>query len=43
MHVRGEGGAPEEVLLRDRPLQVTLALFALVAFVALYVVPEGAS
>jgi 4-hydroxybenzoate polyprenyltransferase len=42
VHVRGEGGAPEEIVLHDRPLQVTLALFALLVFVALYVMPEGA-
>ena len=41
VHVRGQGGAPEDIVLQDRPLQVTLALFALVVFVALYVVPEG--
>jgi 4-hydroxybenzoate polyprenyltransferase len=37
IHVRHEGGAPEEILLRDRPLQVTLALWAVVIFLALYV------
>jgi len=42
VHVRGEGGAPEEIVLNDRPLQITLVLFAMVAFVALYVMPEGA-
>lgn len=36
IHVRGEGGAPEEILLRDRPLQVTLVLYGIVVFVALY-------
>ncbi|MCA9959373.1 MAG: decaprenyl-phosphate phosphoribosyltransferase [Chloroflexota bacterium] len=37
IHVKGEGGAPEEILLRDRPFQVTLLLYAMVAFVALYI------
>ncbi len=37
IHVKGEGGAPEEILLRDRPFQVTLLLYAAVAFVALYI------
>lgn len=37
IHVRHEGGAPEEILLRDRPLQVTLFLWAVVIFLALYV------
>lgn len=37
IHVRGEGGAPEEILLRDRALQITLGLWAVVVFIALYV------
>ena len=37
IHVRQEGGAPEEILLRDRPLQVTLVLWAVVVFIALYI------
>ncbi len=37
IHVRHEGGAPEEILLRDRPLQATLFLWAIVIFLALYV------
>jgi hypothetical protein len=39
IHIRHEGGAPEEVLLRDRPTQIALLLWALVVFVALYVLP----
>lgn len=39
IHVKQEGGAPEEILLRDRPLQASLALWAVVVFVALYVIP----
>jgi 4-hydroxybenzoate polyprenyltransferase len=38
IHVRGEGGAPEEILLRDRPLQVTLVLYGAMVAVALYAV-----
>lgn len=39
IHVRQEGGAPEEILLRDRPLQVTLLIWAAIVVVALYIVP----
>ncbi|MEW5989457.1 MAG: decaprenyl-phosphate phosphoribosyltransferase [Chloroflexota bacterium] len=38
IHVRQEGGAPEEVLLRDRPLQVNLVLWLVMVYLALYVV-----
>jgi 4-hydroxybenzoate polyprenyltransferase len=41
VHARGEGGAPEEVLLRDRPLAVTLILWALASAAILYFVPRG--
>lgn len=37
IHIRQEGGAPEEILLRDRPMQITLVLWAIVVFLALYV------
>ncbi len=37
IHVRHEGGVPEEILLQDRPIQVTLLLYAAVVFVALYI------
>jgi 4-hydroxybenzoate polyprenyltransferase len=37
IHVRHEGGAPEEILLRDRAMQVTLLLYGLTVFIALYV------
>lgn len=36
IHVRHEGGAPEEILLRDRPLQVDLVLYGLTIFIVLY-------
>ncbi len=34
---RGEGGAPEDVVLADRPLQVLAALWALIVAIGLYV------
>lgn len=37
IHVRHEGGAPEEILLRDRPLQITLFLWALLVAFSLYI------
>ncbi len=37
IHVRSEGGAPEDILLRDRPLQVDLGLWLGVVFLTLYV------
>jgi 4-hydroxybenzoate polyprenyltransferase len=37
IHVRHEGGAPEDLVLRDRPLQLSIVLWAIVVFVALYV------
>jgi 4-hydroxybenzoate polyprenyltransferase len=40
IHVRGEGSAPEEVLLKDRPMQATLGLFGLTYIVILYILPQ---
>jgi 4-hydroxybenzoate polyprenyltransferase len=37
IHVRQEGGAPEEILLRDRPLQFNLACWIGLVFISLYV------
>ena len=37
IHVRHEGGAPEDIVLRDRPLQLDIILWVVVVFVALYV------
>ena len=37
IHVEGEGSAPDEVLLTDRPLQLTLLIAMLTYFVILYV------
>ena len=39
IHVRHEGGAPEEILLRDRPMQIALVLGAALVFVVLYLAP----
>ena len=36
VHIREEGGAPEEILLRDRSLQITLVLWAAVVVLVLY-------
>ncbi len=36
IHVKNEGGAPEEIALRDRPLQLDLLLFAITVFVIIY-------
>lgn len=36
IHVRHEGGAPEEIFLRDRSMQVTVFFFAVLVFIALY-------
>ncbi len=38
IHVRGVGGSPEEVLLTDRPLQLTVVGWGLACTVILYVV-----
>jgi len=40
IHVRGEGSAPDEVLLKDRPLQVTLLVFGITFIVILYIIPD---
>jgi 4-hydroxybenzoate polyprenyltransferase len=40
IHVRHEGGAPEDIFLRDRPMQATLVLWAMVVFVVLYIAPN---
>jgi 4-hydroxybenzoate polyprenyltransferase len=41
VHVKGAGGAPDEILLTDRPLQVSLVLWALVAIFSLYILPPA--
>jgi len=39
VHVRGETQPPDEVLLKDRALQVTIVLFVVVAALVLYQKP----
>jgi 4-hydroxybenzoate polyprenyltransferase len=37
IHVRNEGGAPEEIMLRDRPFQISILLYGIAAFISLYI------
>lgn len=39
IHVAGEGSAPDEVVLKDRPIQITILLWALAVIVVLYILP----
>jgi hypothetical protein len=41
IHVKGEGSAPDEVLLKDRPLQLAMVGWGLFFMTLLYVVPVG--
>lgn len=41
IHVKGEGSAPDEVLLKDRPLQVTMLLWGLTFITILYIIPRA--
>ena len=36
IHIKGEGGAPDELVLTDRPLQITFVLWGLAAVAVLY-------
>ncbi len=36
MHVRGEGGAPDEIILRDKPMQFAVLLWMLTAVSVMY-------
>jgi 4-hydroxybenzoate polyprenyltransferase len=40
IYVKGDGSAPDEVVLRDRPLQAAFILWALTFVIILYVVPR---
>ena len=40
IHVKGEGSAPDEVVLRDRPLQVAILLWGASFVFILYIVPK---
>jgi len=41
IHVVGDGSAPDEVLLKDRPLQISMGLWGLTFVLLLYVVPAA--
>ena len=41
IHIQGNGGAPDEVLLTDRPLLVTVILFGLAVVIILYLSPQA--
>lgn len=36
IHVKGEGGAPEEIVIKDKPLVINMALWALAVILILY-------
>jgi 4-hydroxybenzoate polyprenyltransferase len=40
IHVKGEGSAPDEVVLRDRPLQIAILLWGASFVFILYIVPK---
>lgn len=37
IHIKQQGGAPEEILLRDRPTQIDLIIWIFIVFLVLYV------
>lgn len=39
IHIKGEGGAPDEVLLKDRPLLLSVILFVVAAGIIIYFTP----
>jgi 4-hydroxybenzoate polyprenyltransferase len=41
IHIKGEGGAPDELVLTDRPLQITFVLWGLSAVLVLYLSKFG--
>lgn len=41
IHRHGHGGAPDRTLLRDRPLLLTVALYAVTAAAIIYLAPDG--
>ncbi|MDX2160592.1 MAG: decaprenyl-phosphate phosphoribosyltransferase [bacterium] len=43
IHVKGEGSAPDEVLLKDRPLQIAILLWGAAFIVILYIAPRFVS
>lgn len=43
IHVKGEGSAPDEVVLRDRPLQIAILLWGVTFIIILYLLPQTSS
>jgi hypothetical protein len=41
IHVKSEGDAPDEVLLKDRPIQITILLWGLSFIIILYILPPA--
>jgi 4-hydroxybenzoate polyprenyltransferase len=39
IHVKGEGGEPEDIILSDRPFQVSILLWATIVVIILYLIP----
>lgn len=39
LHIKGEGGAPDEVLFKDKPLLISVILFVLTTGVIIYMLP----
>jgi len=37
--LRGEGGSPDELLFRDKPLLIDIVLWILTALLVMYVLP----
>lgn len=40
IHVQGKGGAPEEILLNDRPFLISVTLWGLLVVILLYLIPR---
>jgi 4-hydroxybenzoate polyprenyltransferase len=40
IQIKQQGGAPEELLLTDRPLQATVLLYGLAIFLIIYIIPR---
>ena len=40
IYVKGEGSAPDEVLLKDHPLQLAILLWGFSFIIVLYVIPS---
>jgi hypothetical protein len=40
IQIKQEGGAPEELLLTDRPLQATILLWGISILLIIYIIPR---